>query len=848
MLTLIAAIPLSMVPPAAAATGPATDTIIFKEVDKALAAQAVKSGDIDYYIFGLTPAQTEILAGDPNYALYTAPAGINDIGVNPAPSTETILNPFSIKEVRFALNYLVDRAYIVNNIYQGFAAPMYAFLSPYDPDYVTIYDLIAKYEFGYDLTTAASIIDSAMTAANYTKQEGKWYKGGSPVTIKFVIRTEDERRDIGDALASALGKVGFTVNRQYMTFGQAIPIVYGTDPGELQWHLYTEGWGKGALTKYDASTINQFGAPWFTWMPGFMEEGWWSYTNDTIDELGKRIYNGNFTSKAERDALYKNCSEMIVQEAARIWCVTTLDIHPASANVKGLTEDLGTGLRSHYNLREAYIAGEDTITVGNLHVWTEATVWNPIAGHDDVYSVDIWRAVEDNFIWSHPFSGLPQPFRAKYTVTTEGPTGKLDVPSTAFLWNATANEWVAVGSGVKATSKVVFDLSNYLGDKWHHNVTIGWADILYSLQQVYEIAYDTTKSGLESTTAAQLKQILPQFKGYKIAATDNTLTVYVDFWHFDDNYIADYAMQLIDGDPPCAHYPWEVLAAMDRLVFTTKSYAYSDSASDKFQVPWLSLVLSDHATAVNSAVQALSFSDLEKIFTVLGTSYATSTDLTGRKANCSAWFTAHGHMVIEDGAFYLDEFSAAGGSAVLKAFRDPTYPFTSGTWSYGRATPPEITNVGIPTVVPGGAASFVVELSGVPPMGVKYLIRDPLTGAILDIGDADALTASKFVIKLSANFTAALEPGLYELSVAGYSEEVAMVSTAKVFFDVFNVIPLEKAFRDVGTSVTTELSTVNTNLSNSIAQLNSTLTTLMIIVGIVAVLVLIDIGLSMRKR
>lgn len=294
--------------------GPATDVMEFKRVPVDLAAQALKAGDIDYYIFGLRPAQAEALKGDPDIVLYYAPAGLVDIVLNPAPAKEGGLNPLSIREVRLALNYLVDRDYIVNQIYKGFAAPMVTFLSSYDPDFVTIYDIVAKYDFKYDPVTANNMITQALTKAGATKVGGKWYYGGKPIVLNFIIRIEDERREIGDAFASALESMGFTVNRLYMAFGQAIPIVYGTDPAEHQWDLYTEGWGKGAPEKYDYSTINQFGAPWAGYMPGWQESGYWQYQNATIDDLGKKIFMGNFTSKEERDRLYRTATEMIFQD------------------------------------------------------------------------------------------------------------------------------------------------------------------------------------------------------------------------------------------------------------------------------------------------------------------------------------------------------------------------------------------------------------------------------------------------------------------------------------------------------------------------------------------------------
>ncbi|MCS6784164.1 MAG: hypothetical protein NZ581_03075, partial [Candidatus Caldarchaeum sp.] len=62
------------------------------------------------------------------------------------------------------------------------------------------------------------------------KVAGKWVYRGKPVTLKFIIRIEDERRQMGDSFAVELEKLGFTVERIYLPFGPAIQIIYGTDP------------------------------------------------------------------------------------------------------------------------------------------------------------------------------------------------------------------------------------------------------------------------------------------------------------------------------------------------------------------------------------------------------------------------------------------------------------------------------------------------------------------------------------------------------------------------------------------------------------------------------------------
>ena len=42
------------------------------------------------------------------------------------------------------------------------------------------------------------------------------------------------------------------------------------------------------------------------------------------------------------------------------------------------------------------------------------------------------------------------------------------------------------------------------------------------------------------------------------------------------------------------------------------------------------------------------------------------------------WNKAHGHLIISDGAFYMDYYNPIDGSVKLVAFRDPDYPFVAG--------------------------------------------------------------------------------------------------------------------------------------------------------------------------
>jgi len=831
--------------------GPASDKIIFTQVPLDVVPDALKSGKIDYYIYALRPAQAEALKGIQNVSLYYAPAGIVDIICNPAPRPDGLLNPLSIREVRFALNYIMNREYIVNEIYKGFASPMFTFLSSYDPDFKTIYDLIAKYNFKYDPMFADELITEALTKAGATKVAGKWQYGGKPITLKFVIRIEDERREIGDAFATELEKLGFTVERLYMPFAQAIDVIYGTDPKDHEWDLYTEGWGKGAPDKYDYGTISQYGAPWFGYMPGWQEPTFWNYMNDTIDNLTRRIFAGQFTSKQERDDLYRKASDMIIQESIRIFAATRLDINPALTSVQGLTLDLGAGLRSIFNPREVYVPGKSEVRVGHLWVHTATSVWNPVGGHSDVYSVDIWRAIYDPLVWRHPFSGEPIPFRSTYEVTTAGPNSKLDVPPDAFLWNATTQRWELVGTGVKATSKVSFDLSSYVGTKWHHNVTITWGDVLYSIYTMWNLVYNSNWSALEPAIASANKEIFDKIKGYRIVG-DSILEVYVDYWHFDSNYIADFA------SPPLLHYPWEVLAAMNDVVFNKKAAAYSQSSSKARNVPWLSMVLKDHVALVTSSLKEFSTKGFfpTNVFTVAGKLYESPDKVALRYSASLNWANTYGNLVISDGPFYLYRYDPAAQYAEIRAFRDPTYPFSPGKWYFGVPQAPSIVNIGVPTVVPGGDARIVVELKGPAPLGVKFLVRDPVTGEVLTVGLGEAVTPTRFVISLPATFTSTLEPGLYELTVIGYSESVAFLSTETRFFDVLNIKPItgpiEESLTSMEKSLTGQISLLSSNVVNSMQQLTSSISTLNSLLVLTVILLIVNLLISiyslMKKK
>ncbi len=828
--------------------GPATDTIIVRSVPLDQVAQAFQAGSIDVHLFGLRPAIAEVLKRDPNLRILSAPSALISFIFNPAPvyianlsgdqtkrslsdlaaltggSANAIVNvyydpdrdltfieygaypgkganPFAFKDVRVAMNYLIDRDNIVSTIYRGFASAMYTFLSSYDPDFPLISDIVLRYKFAYNPQLAEQIAASALTNAGLQKVGGVWSYEETPVQINFIIRTEDERRDIGDQLATALEGLGFRVNRLYMTFGPAIDTVYGTDPADFRWHIYTEGWGKTGISKFDTTSIAQFCAPWYGYMPGWSEPAFWNYRNDILNDITQRIFSGNFTSKDERDSLYREGVEMCIQEGIRAWVATVLSSYALRADIRGYTNDVGAGIRGIWNLRELYIPGITTLNVGHLWVYTARTVWNQVGGFTDVYSVDIMYSTWDPMTWFNPFNGEPIPFRAPFEVQTAGPTGKLSVPPDAFIWDASKGQWKLVGQGVSATSKVVFDMSNYIGARWHHNITITWADILAQLYQSFDITYNSTKAVAESAVASLLRPTLDTIVGFRIDDANKKLEVYLNYWHFHPAYIASFAAINI-------YVPLEIVLAEDYLVFTKGSYAYSAPAATAKKVPQLNLVLSGHAADIASALDTFLSQNYfpENIFTVGDKQYATPNDLVARYRAAISWISTYGIAWISDGPYMLTGFSVEAQSATLKAFRDPTYPFSPGKWVFGEPRLVRIENIGVPQVVRGQDASIIVDLSGPPPLFVKYILRDSVTGQVISIGQGSLATGSRFTITLPAPLTKDLTARFpYELTVIAYSDAVAFVDTRTLFISVFDpgiiTAPIEQEISNLQRSV-----------------------------------------------
>ncbi|MFH1483418.1 MAG: hypothetical protein ABIG98_04080, partial [Chloroflexota bacterium] len=378
---------------------------------------------------------------------------------------------------------------------------------------------------------------------------------------------------------------------------------------------------------------------------------------------------------------------------------------------------------------------------------------------------------------THPFKGTPLGYRATFQVKTAGPQGKLDVPSDAFLWDAKAKTFSPVGAGRQAISVVTFDYSRYLGSNWHDGQRITAADILYNLYQTFDLVYDENKAHIETAIAVTSRPYLDTFKGFRLDG--NKLEVYVDNWHFDTSYIASYASVV------SLNTPWEILAAMDKMVFEDRRAAYSATAAERLGVSWLNLVKRD---ALQVRRVLLDFQEKafvpQSVFQVGGKTFLTREEALARYNAAVQWIDTYQMAVISNGPFKMVRFDPAAQFAELQAFRDPTYPFKPGDGYYGSIPRVAIAKVDVKPIAPGAKAEVLVSLEGPTPLSLRYSLYDPVGRKNLLSGEAEKRGAKDFAITLGPEQTSSLKVGLYQLFLLASSSEVAAPTEERVELEV----------------------------------------------------------------
>jgi peptide/nickel transport system substrate-binding protein len=771
-------------------------------LDENLAIQDLKAGKIDTYFFNIPPSLVSDVKNNPNLKAYESIGFNDDLLLNPAPpkspATTGDFNPFSIRQVRFAMNYLIDRDFIVNEILKGYGVPMIDPYGVYSPEYLNIIDTVQSFGFRHDPTIAEKMISDALLHAGATRDSsstsGKWAYNGKPVTISILIRSDiPVSKSIGEAVASDLENIGFNVVRDYGDKDKANSLIYGSDPQDLKWNIYTESSSGITFLKYSPGEVASSYAPWNANTPGAQNPSYWNYKNSTLDIITKKLVFGNFGSENERNNLLRNAVKDGIQESVRVYIATLTPTYIATNNVKGLVNDFAAGITSRLSLVNSRLEDNRTdMNVGTKQINVGA--WNNIAGFNDIYSTEIINGIQDPATFNHPYTGETIPFRTPWIdIQTNGPHTAIPVAPDAIMWDPVGQHWKKEvenngnnnTTATTATSKVTF---NPMYGKWHNGIMMDKNDVLYGNYFQHEWGTNTgpTDKTVDSEYTSRAAASLKFDQGIRFLS-DNKLESYTNFWHFDKSEIAGFATYW-----PVE--PWEITAAEERLV-TEGKFAFSKTDSTSKGIDWLSLLVPSHANAVKEELIKMKAGGYVPI-ALRGT---VSVDEARKRYDASInWITQHSNAIIGNGPFYLDSYNPSGGVITIKAFRDNSYPFNVGYWNkYEHPRLATIPNVAsdIPRTLRIGQPSNIVihvNVDGKPSNNatVHYYLSNA-DGKVIASGIANPFpplssrsssssntgTIGKFSVALGDSDTQKLSPGpntlkLFAVSFDAYKPDI----------------------------------------------------------------------------
>lgn len=735
-------------------------------LDESNALEEVKNGNLDMYYSRIPSELLETPESRQNLDVFYVTGGSYSILANPAEGDK--INPFSNQEIRFALNYLIDRQLVVDELMGGYGIPMVSNYGPYDPDYLSILSEIEKFHFRYNPEHANDVITKVLTEKGAQKTEGKWYYGGKPIEITIFIRNDDPvRNSIGEVLSSEMERVGFVVHKDFGDLNKAYVTVYGSNPSDLKWNLYTEGWaGRSAFVKYDSLGPAQMYAPWFSNMPGFNNPSYWNYKNPHLDEVTQKIYSGNFTSVDERKNLIQDAVSHGVKESVRVFLASKIDPFVTNKRISGVINDFGGGITNRLTPINAR-SDDDNLKIGVKQIYQGA--WNPIGGLSDAYSKNIWDLLYDPGIFKNPYSGENFSVRETWEVETAGPNGRLDVPRDAITWNPILQRWANVGPEVKATSKVTFDLT--FGN-WHSGQKMDMNDVLYSMYFSSEWGSPQTENDktFDSAYSPQASQSQKTLVGIR-PIDDHTVEVYVNYWHFDDSEIAEWASVW-----PVV--PWEITAAMEKVVLDGKA-SFSRTDAQAKNLNWLSLIVPRDASLIKETL-----GEFQKIKYVPAALLPFDSNLQyydSRYESAMQWISHKNHAIISNGPFYLESYSPEARAMTVRSFDDPSYPLGAGYWEkFEKVSLPKITQINIPShVVLGQPLEIPIRTNNA--TQIYYFVStgtgDEVDSGILNV-DNDAAK-----IMLSAEQTQKMIPGGNDLKLYAISDLVLKpdIYTTSVF-------------------------------------------------------------------
>ena len=785
------------------------DSVTFVEVNEASVVTQLVAGEIDIFA-GSMPGKykTEIEAA--GLANVNLPGTYYELMTNNAFFDDGSFNPFTVREFRVGLNKLIDRDYIVSEIFDGAAMPRYFAISAADVDYAKYveYARAAEAALSHDKEAAIAMMQQVMADNGIEKNaDGFYVQNGEEMVFVFLIRNEDGvRQNMGDYVSNLLEEVGFRVDRQYKTSGECWGTIDSQTPQSGHWNIYTGGWGASGLTRDSGITWHDFLSPDSRY--GMPEFACYVIAEEDNTILEKVAYN-LYSSVAERDELFAQLFDIEAYYAQHVWLCDSLS-YTVWDNDVTTSYNLAAGVDGSsltaYSLRFNDRVGGDLVWANQAAPLNDPV--NPVAGTNQTYDHQFLRFTYDYLFMDDPYTGLQYPKRAEgmdVVIETGLPVGKtydwvnlsfedkIVVPADAMVdWDVETETWILAGDAeeITAKSKVVVYISPDLGEyTWQDGTPITLADIMMVQIMGYATAYEASDLYDEYIAPSFLSQ-LELFKGWRIVSED-PIVIEV----YSDSYSMDAELNMTDiglgwtYDSTGAQASWSAVAAGNEVIRRGLASYSSGGAADDDAVEWLNYIDGPSLDYLKEAFETLAAESYIPFEATMG-KYVTAEEAKAKYEAALAFYEENGHFVIGCGPYYISDVRSVEGTVTVSAYEG--YKEDRHRWDFLSTPKTATVEIDGPASVSADAeAVFEVYVSD--PNGdaypaaeiatVKYLLFNS-AGVITNVVSVEATEDGLYEVILSADAIAELGTGACKIEVVVSPSTVAAPSIVPAEFVV----------------------------------------------------------------
>ena len=856
MLISMLATPMSLMAQMGSYPASTSITFISYNGNDALGVEAFEHGQIAFYAYTLPPSEYTSLP--PGAKTYLFPSTYYDVLVNPL-NTTFGFNPFQFQQVRFALNYIVNRHYFVDNILHGYGIPTITLYAG-EPDELHLIPTLSKYaNIHYNFTYANETIYEVLTAHGAQYINGKWYYHGKPITVYVFVRTDATVRKVyAEYLISQLEKLGFTVQEIPGNLQKEISFIYGSDPANTTWDIAIEAWG-GTYGYYDATlAAGLYGtlgavAPFTSYyglsMGSFNDTKYESplllKEANEIDNWSLIILQSEFTSEQEYYQLENDIVNVGINMSVRIGLGMSLSPIYALPSITGVYPSFAQSTVLSFQTYLAIMNGTyPNVTIGVRYLSQGSA--NPVAGFTDAYTDDIATALFTPATLTVPGTGYPVPYIYTYKVVNLTPQTVVPVPTNALWWNPEKQEITTVPPNTTAQMAVIYNFAPlFNNDKWADGQNITLADIIYQYIIASEASLNSSNPIYDPTAATVYTPVLQTIKGFKII-NSTAIEIWGNDWFFDPTQAVANLLSAFNplgyALPGGGYFPWQMYVGMAKVVAEGKA-AWSTSTAQSKGIDWLNLVSPTDVNYVLSALKNASASDfipksLMEVENLSGVTLVTPQQAEAGYQAAINFINTYGNALIGDGPFILVAWNPSVSPPYAKIVRSPYFHLAPPPQAMGEPTTYSISFVPPATVYPGETLNGTVmetpagSTSAVPAPGVNVtLLLEAPNGTVLLTKQLTTNSNGVFTFTLPST----LVPGAYIVQLMTYSGESILIN------------PMTESLA-VTPPITTTTPPTTTTSTTTTTPTTINITTIGITVAVVVIIIIVAAVVLLRRR